>query len=192
MKKLNDIFLDNRVYEIYYQVGTVLKEAKRSEIHVSGGGGSINTIGGNTFGQINEVSSFNTVFDDLIISDNNGKEFSFQFSDFDLVIRGGNEIGIVWAVLKGQVKRNYLLVINNSTDSKFLNKNAISKLFGLRIYELLICSIIGFVCLAIHVFVGFLIIFLGWVLVLIKAQKRKKLVTQFTVELNRISFKDFK
>ncbi len=90
--------------------GTVANVEKIVKTHVYGGNQS--------------VSSSNTVDTQIYLTDNNGREHSFQLSDWDIACRNGNKLTISWLLPKGMSssnidKRRYILVINHTTDLRW-------------------------------------------------------------------------
>ncbi len=202
MAKLKDISIGSKNFEIYYEVGTVLKESKRSETKVSGGGGSISTVGGHTSGSVSEVVAHTTVYDDIIIADKTGKEHSYQFSDFDLVCREGNELGVVWAYRKGENKDgHYVMVINNSTNKKFFDQIAIEQIWRLKVNGVAGCGLLLAILFGIGITIWLLASYFMFGILLLggggfwlfqKMWQRKKELAQFKVELNSVQFSDLK
>lgn len=193
MPKLKDILIGGKAFEIYYEVGSVLKESKRSETKVSGGGGSVSTVGEHTSGTVSEVVSHTTVYDNIIIADKTGKEHSYQFSDFDLVCREGNELAVVWAYRKGKNKGgNYLMVINNSTNKIFFDELTISQMLRLEVsgYGFIVAVLltlgISVWLLISHAMFGVLLLVGGGFWLYQKRKQQKKELVQFKTELREL------
>jgi len=193
MPKLKDISIGGKDFEIYFEIGTVLKESKRSETKVSGGGGSVSSVGGHTSGTVSEVVSHTTVYDNIIIADKTGKEHSYQFSDFDLVCREGNELAVVWAYRKGENKGgNYLMVMNNSTNKTFFDELAISQMLRFKIsgYRFIVAVLLTLGTtiwlLVSHVMFGVLLLGAGGFWLYQKRQQQKKELFQFKTQLSEL------
>ena len=92
---------------LYYLTGTVIKASK----HTTSSGSISTDSSGNVRGGVSS-----TVHDDIFIIDKNGNEHSLQLSNFNVAVREGNKISIIWGVKKGEEKGSYILLANHSTN----------------------------------------------------------------------------
>ncbi|MBK9334842.1 MAG: hypothetical protein IPM96_21190 [Ignavibacteria bacterium] len=78
--------------DFYSFKGKVLGSSKYSSTHVYGGGG-------NQYGSY-PVRSYETVHDIIFIEDAGGKEHEIHMKNWDIGVREGHELLLVWAVQK--------------------------------------------------------------------------------------------
>ena len=110
MEEKKTIKAGGKEYDLYAVTGIVANVEKVVKTHVYGGNQS--------------VSSSNTIDTQIQLIDNNGREHSFQLSDWDIACRIGNKLTISWLLPKGMSssnidKRRYVLIINHSTDLRW-------------------------------------------------------------------------
>lgn len=207
MAKLKDFSVGGKEYEIHYQKGTLLSSNKHSTTSVSGSGGQ--SYGNGHTSSVN-ISSRTTIHDDIFIKDSEGREHSFQLSDFDLAVREGNELAVIWAIKKGEETGEYVLVINNSTNKNFFSNSGIVRLYFTAGSQLApYGKVLGFGCLGMIAFVVIVLTTGSWLLTFLglgvggyflfknvvlkfgKNNKNKK--DEFkTALLNNIKFSDLK
>jgi hypothetical protein len=111
---------------VHYCSGKVSGESKGRETHVYGGGGGGYVHNGSGYVGSTSISSSTTVHDTLFLLDTNGKEHSFQLSNFDLAVRPEHEVTVVWLIRPGESSGYYLAVRNHTTGRSFFNDNGIS------------------------------------------------------------------
>lgn len=188
MAKLKDILVSGKEYSIYYQKGTVVMANKHSTTSVSGSGGANNS---NV-----SISSRTTIHDDIFLKDSEGKEHSFQLSDFDLAIREGHELAVIWLIKKGQERGQYVLVMNNTTDRNFFSDSGIVQLYFTAGSQLApYGKVLGVGCLGMIVLIIFILATGSWLLSFIGFGAMIfllfRIVTQF-VKKNKNKKEEFK
>ncbi len=103
-------------YNLNWVTGKVVGQGKYATTAVSGGGG------GATNSPVT-ISSSTTIHNDIFLVDSNGKEHSFQLSDFNLACREGNQLTVIWAIRKGKKEGQYIVAINHTTSQQFFGKS---------------------------------------------------------------------
>jgi hypothetical protein len=112
---------------VHYRSGRVGDSSKNLETRVSGGGGGGYVQGGSGYVQPTYVTSSTTVHDTLFVVDSDGQEHSFQLSDFNLAVRPGNEVSVVWLIRPGKESGYYVAVRNHSTRQSFFDEAMLKK-----------------------------------------------------------------
>jgi hypothetical protein len=126
---MKTIDIHGRHYTIYNATGKVEEAGKNLETRVHGGGGGGFTYGGTGGSAPVSISSTTVVHDQIFLTDKAGIEHSFQLQDFDVAVRTGNEISVMWAVKKGKATGKYIAVLNNTTRQNYFNQKALKNVF---------------------------------------------------------------
>ncbi len=109
-------------YNLYWVTGKVVGQGKYATTTVSGGGG------GGAYSRVT-ISSSTTIHNDIFLVDSNGKEHSFQLSNFNIACREGNQLTVIWAIRKGKTQGKYIIAINHTTSQQVFDSPAIEKMF---------------------------------------------------------------
>jgi hypothetical protein len=126
---MKTIDIHGRHYTIYNATGKVEEAGKNLETRVHGGGGGGFTYGGTGGSAPVSISSTTVVHDQIFLTDKAGVEHSFQLQDFDVAVRKGNEISVIWAVKRGKPTGKYVAVLNNTTGQNYFNQKALKNVF---------------------------------------------------------------
>ncbi len=114
-------------YKLYWVTGKVVGQVKYATTTVSGRGGG--TSYGGTGSSSVAISSSSTVHNDIFLVDSNGREHSFQLSNFNVACREGNQLTVIWAIRKGKKEGLYIAVLNHTTSQKVFDSPALEKMF---------------------------------------------------------------
>lgn len=118
------LILSGRNYKIYNFHGAAMDLKKWNETHVHGSGGG--GYGGNT-SNIN-ISSTNTVKDQIILKNAKGEEKSFEFSNTNIAARVGNKISVFWAIADGLESGPVFYVVNQNTKETYFIGSGLASL----------------------------------------------------------------
>lgn len=114
----NIITILGREQKVEQFVGKVVFFAKRA-VTVQTGSNSSSTIHGNNISTSTKISNSTTIYDDIIIQDENGKELALQLADWNLTCREGNIFHVIWVMENGELSNNEYALIHNRSTNKF-------------------------------------------------------------------------
>jgi hypothetical protein len=151
MKTLNAA---GRVYELYSFTGEVAGSDKNMSTRVFGGGYGNRGVA---------VNSVTTVHDDIFLIDAEGKEKSFQLSDFNVACREGHKLKVIWAIREGKDWGPYIVVVNQTTSRAYFQDGELQKMFrpNYLIFLLKSALIGGIILQVLPLFDGFAGFFVG-------------------------------
>lgn len=126
---MKNITAGGQQYNLYWVCGKVEETGKNLETRVSGGGGGGATFGGYGGTAPVSIQSTTVVHDQIFLTDNDGKEHSFQLQSMDVACRSGNQLSVLWAIKSGGKTGPYIAVHNHTTGQSFFDKKALNKMF---------------------------------------------------------------
>ncbi|CAN5388723.1 hypothetical protein BH11BAC3_BH11BAC3_46290 [soil metagenome] len=140
-------------YDLYWTNGLVEETGKNMETRVSGGGGANNT---NV-----QIHSHTVIHDQIFLTDNGGKEHSFQLSGFNVACRTGNDLSVLWAIKEGKKTGPYIAVYNHSTKQGFFADGPLKRMFcrngWLLLGAIILSLILGSKLSGFFIFIAFLL-----------------------------------
>ena len=144
MAVMRSVTLEDRIIDLHKFSGEVMEEKKWSTTQVSGGGGGYNVGSGHN--NPVTISSVSSTHDQFFLKDENGKEMT----DAGLALRKGHRVTVLWGVIRGQERGQYVAVLNHATNNLTKIDSGIVGLAGRRTPPLVplawILSIFG-ICL---------------------------------------------
>jgi hypothetical protein len=111
---------------VHFTSGRVGDSSKNLETHVYGSAGGY-VQGGSSYVNRTHLTSSTTVHDTVFVVDSEGKEHAFQLSDFNLAVRPGNEVSVVWLIRPGKDSGHYVAVRNHTTRQTFFHDTKLKK-----------------------------------------------------------------
>lgn len=108
------VTIHNKDYGIYEVSGKILESNKQRELHVYGSGGGGATYNG-TGGTVPvNIHSSTTIHDEFFLIDEYGQEHAIKLSNWDVSLREGHEIQIIWVISPNQERGPYVVLHNRS------------------------------------------------------------------------------
>jgi hypothetical protein len=95
--------------------GEVVDEKKWSTTQVSGGGGGYN-VGSGRNNPVT-ISSVSHTHDQFFLKNESGQEKVVETVNAGLAIRKGHRVTVMWGVLQGMERGQYLAIYNHTTDT---------------------------------------------------------------------------
>lgn len=141
--------VNGRRWEIATKTGIVHDSQVRSELSVSGGGGSgvVTTGPSGTFGSSSTapISSKTTNYQNLFLIDKDGKEHLIQTTDNLITCHPGQQLSMLFAVPVGKDSGPYFAAYNHSVDRMYYIKSGLNDITqaGLAAYIAIVVVIIG-------------------------------------------------
>lgn len=99
-------------YSVYCFTGTVLESNKQMETRVTGSGGGGATYKGTGATAPVSISSTTIVHDHFFLVDETGKEIAVQLQNWDLALRTGHVLQLIW-VIAGKASHGPYVVVEN-------------------------------------------------------------------------------
>jgi hypothetical protein len=191
MKQIN---INGTDYTLRWTTGSVINSGKMATTEIKGSGGGTNFNNGGYQNPIT-ITSTTTIHNEIFLMDKEGKEHSYNLTDFNVSCNQGNILTIIWGNQE-HLLSTPILVLNHSTSQKFYNQKDLVQIFeplkqiakkdGL-IYLIISC-IVGFIS---HSFLAALICLTIGALLL---QWRAKIIGKNRANkfLSSIKFEDYK
>ena len=111
---MTTVSIQGKTYGIYQFTGEVVDNNKQRETRVHGGGGATyNGTGGTA-----PVTSSTTIHDQFFLMDDNGQEHDVTLSNWNVTLRTGHRIQIIWVIPENKKEGPYV-VVNNLNLKKF-------------------------------------------------------------------------
>lgn len=184
----NKIISGRNRYNIYSITGIIAQASKTSTTHVYTTGGGYNSATNSYAPTTTHATS--TIHDQFFITDKDGKEYPIQLSGWDLPVRQGNTVTMIWAVKEGKKQGPYLMAINHTTDLKYTMEKIVRKMFSpvwnwlftITLFALIIMPVKTDEYLQLYIFawvfhiIGYCI---NWLVVASAARKRTKAFTKY-------------
>jgi len=146
---MKTIRINGKDCQLYWVSGNVLESDKKMQTETSGG----QIYYANNRPYSTGISTTTTIHDEIFISDNAGKEHSFQLRNFNVACRTGNKVSVIWAVKGRKRSGPYVAVLNHSTSKIFYHEASLKKICQPfeKIYHAYCISIV-LICIAILYF----------------------------------------
>lgn len=184
----NKIISGRNIYNIYSVTGLIAQASKTSTTHVYTTGGEYNSATKSY--SPTTMHSTSTIHDQFFLTDKYGKEHPIQLSGWDLPVRQGNSVTMIWAVKEGKERGPYLMAINHTTDLKYTMEKVVRKMFSpvwnwlftLTLIALIIMPVKTeeylqlYICAWVFHIIGYCI---NWLVVASIANKRTKAFTNY-------------
>lgn len=116
-------------HELRWVYGKVEEAGKNMETKVTGSGGGGATFGGYGGNAPVRIQSHTVVHDQIFLTDENGREHSFQLKEMNVACRSGNELSVIEAVKIGKTTGHYVVVYNHTTNQVFSHKGQLNRVF---------------------------------------------------------------
>ena len=135
VEKLKDININVKLYNLYSCTGKVASFNKFNTTEVTGsgggGGGRIDTdyfLGTSGKIKINpiKIESETTIYDQLILVDEDSQEYDFQLKNLNLNCREGNKISVAQAIKQGGQNVNNIMIHNHNTKTTIFDIKTLS------------------------------------------------------------------
>ena len=111
---MTTVSIQGKNYGIYQFTGEVVDNNKQRETRVYGGGGATYQGTGGTA----PVTSSTTIHDQFFLIDDHGQEKDITLSNWDVTLRTGHHIQMVWIIPENKDRGPYVIV-NNLSLKKF-------------------------------------------------------------------------
>ena len=160
---MSTITIHNKEYRIYEVTGKILESNKQRELHVYGSGGGGATYNGTGGTAPVNIQSSTTIHDEFFLIDQYGQEHSIKLTNWDVSLREGHKIQVIWVISPNQERGPYVVLNNHNLKNittqpqiiKSIAKKHYSKNFWLSILAAVVLSFI------LKSFVIFLILAIG-------------------------------
>jgi hypothetical protein len=184
-----------KLFNILWTTGTVVAQTKlaTTSVHGSGGGSS-----GSGYSAPVSISSSTTIHNDIFIKDENGKEHSFQLSDFDIACHEGSKVSVVWGILDGKQTGSYVLVMNHDTANNYFASDKVIdalygpwKIFGMGCLALILVVVATVTIIFFGGFIRLLLVFVAvtYGSIFWKNKQSKSFIRKFKSELLALNIK---
>ena len=117
--------IQGKTYEICQFSGEILEANKQREtqVHGSGGGGATYKGTGGT-APVN-VYSTTTIHNEFFVLDRSGQEHSVSLANWNLNLRNGHDIQLIWLIPPKQAQGPYVLLNNHSLKKYYLKTDIV-------------------------------------------------------------------
>ncbi|WP_180183915.1 hypothetical protein [Acinetobacter sp. YH01020] len=119
-----------KTFNVNSFTGTVIDTNKQLETKVSGSGGGGAVYQGSGAIAPVSISSSTTVHDNFFLIDPNGKEISVKLSNWDLSLRTGHTVQVIWVVPQKASSGPYVTVHNQNLGDVNWNDTALKTVVG--------------------------------------------------------------
>jgi len=123
------VSVGNRIIEFHTFTGVVLEEKKWTTTQVSGGGGGYNVGSGHQ--NPVTISSSTTTHSQFFLRDDAGQERAFEITDFNVAVRQGHRVTVLWGIIQGNPNGPYLAVCNHTTGDLTQSPSGVNALAAL-------------------------------------------------------------
>jgi len=124
---MQTVALNWTAYRLVLNTGKVLNSLKNLETKVSGSGGG-SAIYDRTWTNPIKITSETTIHDQIILGNDNGQEYAYQLSGFNLACREGNKLTVITALKQRNNRGHYFAIINHTTNQTFYHHDVIERL----------------------------------------------------------------
>ena len=130
---MSTITIHNKEYRIYEVTGKILESNKQRELHVYGSGGGGATYNGTGGTAPVNIQSSTTIHDEFFLIDQDGQEHSIKLKNWDVSLREGHEIQVIWVISPNQERGPYV-VLNNHSLRNITTQNDIIREISIKHY----------------------------------------------------------
>ena len=116
---MSTITIHNKEYRIYEVTGKILESNKQRELHVYGSGGGGATYNGTGGTAPVNIQSSTTIHDEFFLIDQDGQEHSIKLKNWDVSLREGHEIQVIWVISPNQERGPYVVLGVVSGNGKY-------------------------------------------------------------------------
>ncbi|EPF93138.1 hypothetical protein GCM10025882_05440 [Acinetobacter gyllenbergii] len=177
---MTTVSIQGKNYGIYQFTGEVIDSNKQREMHVHGGGGATyQGTGGNA-----PVTSSTTIHDQFFLIDDQGQEHDVTLSNWNVTLRIGHHIQMIWVIPENKDRGPYVIV-NNLNLKKFQrNDQAIRQLASDHYGKLFWGGVVGIIVISVMIKLILLPI-LGIIGAVIYTKKRKQVMTELQAAIEK-------
>lgn len=127
---MTTVSIQGKTYNIYQLTGTVLDNNKQREMHVHGGSdvNYKNLSGMTSVTSRTKVKSTTTIHDQFFIMDDRGQEHDIKLSNWDVTLRTGHRIQMIWVIPEHKKFGTYVALNNLNLKKIQRNRQAIQNL----------------------------------------------------------------
>lgn len=117
-----------RGMKIHTVTGRAHDLMKGSTTTVTGGSSSSLGADGSVQSVSGSVRSETTIHDQLMVTDADGNEHSFQLTDFNIAVGAGQKVSVAWAIPRFRKRGAYFLVVNHATNRRYFRDKALDEI----------------------------------------------------------------
>ena len=176
VEKLKDININGKLYNLYSCTGKVASFRKYNNTEVSGSGGDgkgrvYTSVGGDVGGRMKinpiKVESKTTILDQIILADEHGQEYDFEFQNLNLNCREGNKISVVRAIKQGKQIEHCIIIYNHNTKVSIFDLKILSSwlrpswIWAFVVFPVGILVIPQFVSMFLNIWLSLLLFFVS-------------------------------
>ncbi|MDP2385638.1 MAG: hypothetical protein Q8M29_04655 [Bacteroidota bacterium] len=148
------LIIRRKEFNIYSITGVIVDSSKTSTTHSYTSGGGYNSSTNTYTAPTTHYST--TIHDQLFLVDKNGGEHPVQLSGWNLAVRPGHTLTMLWAVKKGDSRGPYLMALNHTTNLKYSMTHLIHKIFAKKWSWLFTFTFFGLLALFTYIIVPYL------------------------------------